>query len=115
MRRGEIRYADLESRRGSEASKRRPVVIVSNDGLNAAVRTLGRGVVTAVPQTSNVARVPPFQVVLLAEDTGLPQDSKAQAEQVRALDSSRLGPPVGRLQGAAMTALEDALRLHLTL
>ena len=37
------------------------------------------------------------------------------AEQVRALDSSRLGPPISRLSGALMASLDDALRLHLAL
>ena len=42
MRRGEIRIADLEPVRGSEATKRRPAVIVSNDGANlAAARDRG--------------------------------------------------------------------------
>ena len=115
MRRGEIRYADLEPQRGSEANERRPVVIVSNDSLNGAVRTLGRGVVTVVPLTSQTLKVHPFQVLLPSGDTGLPHDSKAQAEQVRALDSSRLGPPISRLSDALMASLDDALRLHLAL
>lgn len=89
-------------------------MIVSNDGLNGAVRTLGRGFVTVVPLTSQTLKVHPFQVLLPSGDTGLPHDSKAQG-QVRALDSSRLGPPVSRLSGALMASLDDALRLHLAL
>jgi len=64
MRRGEIRLVDLEPVRGSEADKRRPAVLVSNDGANTSAQRLGRGVVTVVPITSNVARVHPFQVFL---------------------------------------------------
>ncbi len=36
MRRGEVRLVDLDPARGSEASKRRPAVVVSNDRANAA-------------------------------------------------------------------------------
>ena len=61
MRRGEIRLADLEPVRGAESNKRRPVVIVSNDGANARAESLGRGVVTVVPVTSKVTRVLPFR------------------------------------------------------
>src|SRR5206468_3185197 len=61
MRRGEIRLVDLEPTRGSEADKRRPAVIVSNDRANATAERLGRGVVTIVPVTSSVSRVFPFQ------------------------------------------------------
>jgi mRNA interferase MazF len=115
VRRGEIRLADLEPVRGSEANKRQPVVIVSNDGANARADALGRGVVTVVPITSNVARVLPFQALLPARLTGLPRDSKAQAEQVRSIDASRIGASIGRLPADVAVALDDALRLHLNL
>ena len=57
MLRGEIRLVDLEPARAGEADKRRPAVIVSNDNANATAARLGRGVVTVVPVTSNLARV----------------------------------------------------------
>ena len=85
MLRGEIRLVDLEPARPGEADKRRPAIIVSNDRANAAAARLGRGVVTVVPVTSNTTRVYPFQVLLTNEETGLRVDSKAQAEQVRAI------------------------------
>lgn len=115
MRRGEIRLVDLDPVRGGEASKRRPAVVVSNDQADAVAERLGRGVVTVVPVTSNTTRVFPFQVLLTAEDTGLHVDSKAQAEQVRAVSIDRLGPALGNVPPAGMAALDDALRLHLSL
>ena len=115
MRRGEIRFADLEPVRGSEANKRRPVIVVSNDGANARAASLGRGVVTVVPVTSNVTRVLAFQTLLDAGTTGLARASKAQAEQVRSIDVRRLGPRVGQLPAALIAELDDALRLHLGL
>ena len=115
MRRGEIRLVDLEPRLGAEAGKRRPGVIVSNDGANATAARLGRGVITVVPVTSSVARVYPFQVLLKRAKTGLPKDSKAQAEQVRAIAVARLGPVVGTMPADLMARLDEALRLHLAL
>ena len=115
MRRGEVRLVDLDPVRGSEASKRRPAVVVSNDQANAVAERLGRGVVTVVPVTSNTTRVFPFQVLLTAGETGLDVDSKAQAEQVRAVSVDRLGPALGSVSLAATAALDDALRLHLSL
>lgn len=115
MRRGEIRLVDLDPVRGSEANKRRPAVVVSNDGANAAAGRVGRAVVTVVPVTSNVARVYPFQVVLPKSDTGLQVDSKAQAEQVRSVAVERVGARVGVVPPALMNALDEALRLHLSL
>lgn len=115
MRRGEIRIVELGPSRGSEASKRRPAVIVSNDGANATATRLGRGVVTVIPITSNIQRVYPFQVLLPAEATGLEQDSKAQAEQIRSVAVERVGQQVGQVPATIMLDIEEALRLHLAL
>jgi mRNA interferase MazF len=115
MRRGEIRWVDLNPVRGAESHKRRPAVIVSNDGANATANRLGRGVVTVVPVTSNTERIYPFQVLLTVDATGLPRDSKAQAEQVRSVAVERIGERAGALSGATVAALDDALRLHLAL
>jgi mRNA interferase MazF len=115
MRRGEVRVVDLDSVRGSEANKRRPAVIVSNDGANSTAERLGRGVLTVVPVTSRTDRVYPFQVLLTASRTGLPEDSKAQAEQVRAVAVERIGGLVGELPPDLVAALDEALRLHLAL
>ncbi len=116
MKRGDIYFADLEPSRSSEANKTRPVVIISHDALNRTVEMLGRGVVTVVPLSSNVARIYAFQVLLPAEVTGLAHDSKAQAEQVRALAYERLLPqPLGALPEQYLRQLEAALRTHLDL
>ena len=115
MLRGEIRLVDLDPARQGEADKRRPAVIVSNDGANTTAARLGRGVVTVVPLTSSVGRVYPFQVLLGAADSGLDRDSKAQAEQVRSIAAERVSQKIGAVPPALMLAIDDALRLHLAL
>jgi mRNA interferase MazF len=115
MLRGEIRLVNLDPVIGAEANKRRPAVIVSNDGANAAEARLGRGVVTVVPVTSNVTQVYPFQVRLSTTATGLRTESKAQAEQVRSVAVQRIGPRVGRVPADLMDEIDEALRLHLAL
>ena len=115
MRRGEIWLTDLEPARGSEANKRLPAILVSNDQANATAARLKRGVVTVVPVTSNVARVFAFQVPLPAGLGGLRVESKAQCEQVRAVSVRRLGHRLGRLPATIMNEIDDALRLHLQL
>ncbi len=114
MLRGEIWQVDLDPVRGSEANKRRPAVIVSNDRANATAVRLGRGVVTVIPVTSRTDKVYPFQVRLSAQ-SGLTVDSKAQAEQVRSISTQRLLHLIGRVSPAELAALDDALRLHLEL
>ncbi len=115
MLRSEIRLVDLDPVRGSEANKRRPAVLVSNDRANAMAQRLGRGVVTVVPVTSNVERIYAFHVLLPADETGLRVDSKAQAEQMRSVSVERVGSAVGRVPARLMAAVDDALRLHLQL
>lgn len=115
MLRGEIRLVDLDPVRGTEANKRRPAVIVSSDRANSIAARLGRGVITVVPVTSNTDRIFPFQAFLPASDTGLRQDFKAQAEQVRSIAVERLGAALGRAPAEVMAKLDDALRLHLQL
>lgn len=115
MRKGEIRWVDLNPSKGSEASKRRPAVLVSNDAANSTASRLGRGVVTIVPITSNVERIYPFQVLLDAGPCGLPNDSKAQAEQVRSVAVERVGKILGTVPTPLMRKVDDALRVHLAL
>jgi mRNA interferase MazF len=115
IRRGEVYAVDLEPMRGSEANKLRPVVVVSNDTANATAARLGRGVITIVPLTSNVDRFYPFQVLLPALVTGLPRDSKAQAEQVRSIAVERVGVRLGEVPDELMRQVDEALRLHLAL
>jgi mRNA interferase MazF len=117
VRRGEIWTVDLNPVRGSEADKReRPAVIVSGDGRNKASERTGRGVLTVVPLTSDVTRVLDFQVLVAATPrNGLAVDSKARAEQIRAVDVGRLGRRLGTLTPQEAAALDEALLVHLAL
>lgn len=115
VRRGEIRLVALDPVVGSEASRTRPAVIVSNDGANTTATRLGQGVLTVVPVTSNTNYVFAFQVLLTHAETGLKIDSKAQAEQVRSVAVERIGRVVGQLPFDVMDRLDEALRLHLSL
>ena len=115
MLRGEIRLVDLDPVRAGEVDKRRPAVLVSNDGANTTAAQLGRGVVTVVPITSNVDRVYPFQVLLSSSESGLGRDSKAQAEQVRSVSVGRVREKIGTIPPELMLAVDEALLLHLAL
>jgi mRNA interferase MazF len=53
--------------------------------------------------------------VLRKSDTGLPVDAKAQAEQIRPVAVERVSARVGTVPPAVMNALDEALRLHLSL
>ncbi|MBP0012345.1 MAG: type II toxin-antitoxin system PemK/MazF family toxin [Roseofilum sp. SBFL] len=111
MKRGEIYYANLSPKVGSEIDKRRPVLIVSNDANNRTADT-----VTILPITSNVTRVYPFEVFINPEDSSLPKFSKVQAQQVRTISKQRIGAnAVGSLSQEVMQRVDMALKLHLEL
>ncbi len=115
MRRGDVFLVHLDPALGTETNKTRPAILVSNDAANTTAGRNGRGVVTVVPITSNTARVYPFQVPLARNEAGLDRESKAQAEQVRSVDVTRLGRRLGAVQSTTLRQLDDALRLHLAL
>jgi mRNA interferase MazF len=74
------------------------------------------GMLTVIPLTSNTGQVLSFQVLLPAARTGLPEDSKAQVEQIRSVDYSRLGNELaGRVPAELMLAVDEALLRHLAL
>jgi mRNA interferase MazF len=125
MLRGEIRPVRLDvggtqtagdsHAGGTESGQCRLAVVVSNDSANAAAELLGRGVVTVVPLSCDPGDVFPFQVALPGGSTGLSDDAKALAEQVRSVSTDRIGATVGRLSGAQLAAVDAALRVHLGL
>ena len=100
---------------GSETAKTRPAVVVSNNTANSSASRSDRGVLTVVPLTSNTARVFDFQVLVRADEGGLPRDSKAQAEQIRTVSVARVSKIVGWLSAERMAELDEALRLQLAL
>ena len=106
---------DLANPVGAEAAFERPAVIVSNNAANESASATRRGVVTVVPITGNIRKVYPFQVRLAARSCGLNRDSKAQAEQVRAVAIERLRHRVGHAPRRTMNEIEAAMRLHLVL
>jgi mRNA interferase MazF len=115
MRRGDVYLVEFGPVQGAEANKSRPAVVVSNDAANRSAERTHRGVVTVVPVTSNVARVHTFQVLISAGTGGLNVDSKAQAEQVRSVDSGRLRHRLGALPADVLRRIDEALRIHLAL
>jgi mRNA interferase MazF len=116
---GDVVLVDLNPVVGSEASKVRPAVIVSNNGANDAAAANGRGVITILPITSNATRVYPFQVLIEDNEdlalAGLVKQSKIQAEQIRSVDVSRIVRHLGRISLPLVRALKAAMTLHLNL
>lgn len=114
MRRGEVFWADLSPRSGSEERGRRPVVVVSNDGFN--VTPAWRSVIVVPISTSEAqARRGPTAVPLPAGSASLRRSSVALCHQVTTLDRAKLTERVGMLPAALLAHIDDALRAALDL
>jgi mRNA interferase MazF len=112
IRRGEVFFVDLNPVRGREQAGRRPVLVVSDDAINAQPL-----VVTVVVGTNaeNIRRDYPTNVRVAAADSGLPMDTVFLCFQIRALDRSRFDTLVGRLPAGQMARVDEALRRSLSL
>lgn len=106
MKRGEVWWVEFDPAVGSEVRKTRPAVIVSNDAAN---RNLARVVV--IPLTSNTERQYPGEAIVSING----QASKAMADQIMAADKARLKTQIGKVDKTDMQAVEDAIRVHLSL
>ena len=116
LHRGDVVLVDLDPALGSEADKLRPAVVVGNDASLRAARRHGRGVITVAPITSNPTVQGRMHVPLRPTRlNGLRVPSKAQVEQVRAVDISRVHTDLGRLGPDDLTAVDEVLRYHLAL
>ena len=110
--RGEVWWAELPEPAASEPGYRRPVLVVQSDDFN---RSRIRTVVAAVFTTNLGLARAPGNVLVPAEETGLPSDSVVNVSQVITLDRSFLAERAGRLGSRAMLAVEDGLRTVLAL
>ena len=111
IKRGEIYLAALDPVIGSEISKTRPVVVISNNINNQFAAT-----VSVLPVTSkNPKKIYPFEVFLPKGAGQLPKDSKIKADQIRTLDKSRLISRCGSLADDKMDAIDNAVKIHLGL
>jgi mRNA interferase MazF len=114
MTRGDIYWADIAPRSGSEQQGRRPAVIVSHNIFNRAAswRSL---LVVPVTTSQTQAQRGPTVVRLPAGTGGLGQDSFAICHQVTTLDRSKLSVKIGTLPAPFLHAVEDALKAAMDL
>lgn len=108
--RGDIFYADLGKRVGSEQDGTRPVLIIQNNTGNANSPT----VVVAI-LTSKVKKMHLPTHVYLGAKFGLTEESIVMLEQIVTIDRKRLKGYVGTLDAASVNKVEGAMRISLGL
>lgn len=114
MTRGEVYWAVLEPRSGSEQRGRRPVLVVSHDIFN---RTPGWRSVIVVPLSTSAKQAArgPTVVHIPAGSGGLPQDSVALCHQVTTLDRGKMASRAGVLPGPLLERVEAGLKMAMSL
>ena len=114
MKRGEIYWADLVPRSGSEQTGRRPVILVSHDGFNQtpAWKSI---IVVPISTSASQGRRGPTVVELPGGSAGFPKASFAVCHQVTTLDRAKLTRKVGTLPPEFLREVEAALKAAMDL
>jgi mRNA interferase MazF len=105
-RRGELWSADLNPRRGTEPGKRRPVVVVQSDLLNAT----GHTSTWILPCTTRTTGESILRVVLPQRIAGNDRACEVMIDQSRAIDVTRFRSKLGRLPSWVMREVSEKLR-----
>jgi mRNA interferase MazF len=108
--RGEIWLADLDPIRGREQAGRRPLLVVSVAEFNRS----GAELVVALPITTNLREIP-WHVRAHPPEGGLKAPSAIMCEAIRSVSKSRLERRWGVVSRETMDAVEDRLRILLSL
>jgi mRNA interferase MazF len=108
MKRGDVYWATLAPRSGSEQSGRRPVIVLSHDAFNQT--PAWRSIIVIPLSTSKAqARRGPTVVALSAGTAGLPGNSCALCHQITTLDRAKLTDKIGALSPDVLNLVERAL------
>ena len=114
MNRGEVYWADLVPRSGSEQSGRRRVILVSHDGFN---QTPGWRSIVVVPisTSSSQGRRGPTVIELSGGTAGLPKTSFAVCHLVTTRDRAKLTKRLGTLPSESLREVEEGLKAAMDL
>lgn len=106
MRRGEAWWVSFDPSVGGEIRNQRPAVILSNDDSN-----LIQNRIQVVPMTTNVSRLYPGEAYITVNGIR----HKCMANQIRTVSKLRVSNLFGRLSGADMQRVEQAVKVQLGL
>lgn len=110
-RRGDVYIAHLDPVVGSEQGGRRPVVIIQNDLGNQYSSVVIVAAITSAPAKV----VYPIDVLIMSGNAGLRVGSRVMLNQIKSIDKQRLGRYMGRLDQAELDAIDQAIKISLSL
>ena len=106
MRRGEAWWVNFDPSVGDEIRKERPAVILSSDDSNMILNRI-----QVVPMTTNVSRLYPGEAYMTVNGIR----HKCMADQLRTVSKLRVSNQFGRLSGADLQRVEQAVKVQLGL
>lgn len=114
MKRGEVHWADLVPRSGSEQAGRRPVIVMSHDGFNEtpAWRSI---IVVPISTSASQGKRGPTVIEVPGGTGGLPRTSFAVCHQVTTLDRSKVTRKIGALPAEILREVEEGLKAAMDL
>jgi len=114
MMRGDVFWADVVPRSGSEQMGRRPVIVISNDLFNLKA---GWQSIMVVPLSTSgrQARRGPTAVEIPATALGLARSGVALCHQVTTLDRSKLLKRIGALPPDALAEVCEGIKTAMDL
>lgn len=109
MKRGDVYWAELKPRSGSEQQGRRPVIIISHDAFNQSQNW--RSIIVIPLSTSQAQAKRGLTAIFLPQGTAnIPQDSIALCHQITTIDRSKLTTHIGTLSDEIMKEVEEGLK-----
>ena len=108
MKRGDVYWADLVPRSGSEQHGTRPVIVISHDSFNETP-TWRSVIVVPLTTSGSQARRGPTAVEVPAGAAGLKKTGVALCHQVTTLDRSKLTKRLGSLSPTLMNTIREGL------
>ena len=114
MKRGDVYWADLVPRSGSEQTGRRPVIVISHDGFTE-VPSWRSIIVIPISTSTSQGKRGPTVVEIPGREAGLTNTSFAISQQDTTLDRAKFTRRVGALPADSLRFVEEGLRAALDL
>lgn len=108
--RGEVWIVSLDPTRGHEQAGTRPALVISVDAFNEGPADLA----VVLPITSQAKHIP-FHVEVKPPEGGLSMVSYIKCEDIRSVAKERLRKRCGSVSAGTLEAVEDRIRILLSL
>ena len=114
MKRGDMYWANIWPRSGSEQSGKRPVIIISNDGFNSHENWRSI-IVVPLTTSSKQALRGPTSIIIPKGTAELKKDGVVLCHQITTIDRSKLTEFIGHIPRTQMIKIEEGIKVAVDL